>query len=412
MDSNEKVVLDEDDVRRTLVRIAHEIVERNPQPDRRRSSASTAAARSSPGACTSLLAELLDAEVPLGDLDIGFYRDDVATRPEAPVVHALAPRLRPRRPHGRDRRRRPLHRAHGARGDRGAVRLRPARRASSSPCSPTAATASCRSAPTTSARTCPPRAASASTSASRARRRRRGHDQPAQTRTWRRRYEASALDRGPRPRRHRAHPRPRRLASPRSPTARSRRSPRCAGARAQPLLRGLDAHPLELRARRQAALRRRRQLRRRGLERREGRVAEGHGRRRCRAYEPDAIVIRSPHVGAAALVAGWTPAAVVNAGDGKHEHPTQALLDVYTLRRRLGALDGAHIWIVGDVAALARRALEHPRLHEDGRAGHGLRAADADPARDRGARLRGALRRSTTCARPTSSTRCGCSTSA
>ncbi|HEY8765228.1 MAG TPA: aspartate carbamoyltransferase catalytic subunit [Solirubrobacteraceae bacterium] len=67
------------------------------------------------------------------------------------------------------------------------------------------------------------------------------------------------------------------------------------------------------------------------------------------AYDPAAIVIRSPHAGAAQLVAGWTPASVVNAGDGKHEHPTQALLDVFTLRRKLGALDGANIWIVGDV---------------------------------------------------------------
>jgi aspartate carbamoyltransferase catalytic subunit len=67
------------------------------------------------------------------------------------------------------------------------------------------------------------------------------------------------------------------------------------------------------------------------------------------AYDPAAIVIRSPQVGAARLVAGWTPAAVVNAGDGKHEHPTQALLDVHTLRHRLGSLDGANIWIVGDV---------------------------------------------------------------
>ncbi|PZS13838.1 MAG: aspartate carbamoyltransferase [Solirubrobacterales bacterium] len=67
------------------------------------------------------------------------------------------------------------------------------------------------------------------------------------------------------------------------------------------------------------------------------------------AYDPAAIVIRSPHAGAAQLVAGWTPASVINAGDGKHEHPTQALLDVFTLRRRLGGLDGASIWIVGDV---------------------------------------------------------------
>ncbi|MDQ6605980.1 MAG: aspartate carbamoyltransferase catalytic subunit [Actinomycetota bacterium] len=67
------------------------------------------------------------------------------------------------------------------------------------------------------------------------------------------------------------------------------------------------------------------------------------------AYDPAAIVIRSPHAGAAQLVAGWTEASVINAGDGKHEHPTQALLDVFTLRRRLGSLDGVNIWIVGDV---------------------------------------------------------------
>jgi aspartate carbamoyltransferase catalytic subunit len=68
------------------------------------------------------------------------------------------------------------------------------------------------------------------------------------------------------------------------------------------------------------------------------------------AYDPAAIVIRSPHVGAAELVARWTRASVVNAGDGKHEHPTQALLDLYALRRRTGRdLDGLRVWIVGDV---------------------------------------------------------------
>ena len=68
------------------------------------------------------------------------------------------------------------------------------------------------------------------------------------------------------------------------------------------------------------------------------------------AYDPAAIVIRSPDVGAAQLVARWTPAAVVNAGDGKREHPTQALLDLFTLRRRAGRpLDGLKVWIVGDV---------------------------------------------------------------
>jgi aspartate carbamoyltransferase catalytic subunit len=67
------------------------------------------------------------------------------------------------------------------------------------------------------------------------------------------------------------------------------------------------------------------------------------------AYDPACIVIRSPHAGAAAMVARWTRASVVNAGDGKHEHPTQALLDVYTLRRKVGSLEGVKLWIVGDV---------------------------------------------------------------
>jgi aspartate carbamoyltransferase catalytic subunit len=67
------------------------------------------------------------------------------------------------------------------------------------------------------------------------------------------------------------------------------------------------------------------------------------------AYDPAAIVIRSPEAGAAALVARWTSACVINAGDGKHEHPTQALLDLHALRRRTGALEGLRIWIVGDV---------------------------------------------------------------
>ncbi|CAB4923612.1 unannotated protein [freshwater metagenome] len=67
------------------------------------------------------------------------------------------------------------------------------------------------------------------------------------------------------------------------------------------------------------------------------------------AHRPDAIVIRCPWAGGPALLPQWTDAAIVNAGDGKHEHPTQALLDVYTLRRRLGSLDGAKVWIIGDI---------------------------------------------------------------
>jgi len=84
----EKVVLDGDDIRRTLVRVAHEIVEKNAEPEglalvgihRRGAVLAQRLHR--------LVEDLLDREVPLGDLDISFYRDDVAHRSEHPVVHA------------------------------------------------------------------------------------------------------------------------------------------------------------------------------------------------------------------------------------------------------------------------------------------------------------------------------------
>ena len=67
------------------------------------------------------------------------------------------------------------------------------------------------------------------------------------------------------------------------------------------------------------------------------------------AYDPDVIVMRHPQIGAPQLVARVTDAHVVNAGDGKNQHPTQALLDLYTLQQELGRLDGLHVAIVGDV---------------------------------------------------------------
>ena len=66
-------------------------------------------------------------------------------------------------------------------------------------------------------------------------------------------------------------------------------------------------------------------------------------------YEPHAIVVRHPRIGAPQLVARHSNAAVVNAGDGKHQHPTQALLDLFTMREALGRLEGLHVAIVGDV---------------------------------------------------------------
>jgi aspartate carbamoyltransferase catalytic subunit len=67
------------------------------------------------------------------------------------------------------------------------------------------------------------------------------------------------------------------------------------------------------------------------------------------AYEPDVIVVRHPSIGAPHLVARCTDAHVVNAGDGKHQHPTQALLDLYAIEEALGRLEGVHVAIVGDV---------------------------------------------------------------
>jgi aspartate carbamoyltransferase catalytic subunit len=76
------------------------------------------------------------------------------------------------------------------------------------------------------------------------------------------------------------------------------------------------------------------------------------------AMGADAVVIRHPASGAAHRLAGWVRGSVLNAGDGTHEHPTQALLDAFTIRRRLRAgtadargagLDGLRVTIVGDV---------------------------------------------------------------
>jgi aspartate carbamoyltransferase catalytic subunit len=67
------------------------------------------------------------------------------------------------------------------------------------------------------------------------------------------------------------------------------------------------------------------------------------------AYDPDVIVVRHPSIGAPQLVARATQAHVVNAGDGKHQHPTQALLDLYAMKEALGRLEGLHVAIVGDV---------------------------------------------------------------
>jgi aspartate carbamoyltransferase catalytic subunit len=67
------------------------------------------------------------------------------------------------------------------------------------------------------------------------------------------------------------------------------------------------------------------------------------------AMGADAVIIRHPASGAPHRLAHWIDGAVVNAGDGTHEHPTQALLDAYTMRRRHGRVEGLKVVIVGDL---------------------------------------------------------------
>jgi aspartate carbamoyltransferase catalytic subunit len=68
------------------------------------------------------------------------------------------------------------------------------------------------------------------------------------------------------------------------------------------------------------------------------------------AMRPDMIVIRHKYPGAPKMLAERLPASIINAGDGAHEHPTQALLDAFTIRERLGRLKGVNVSIIGDIA--------------------------------------------------------------
>ncbi len=67
------------------------------------------------------------------------------------------------------------------------------------------------------------------------------------------------------------------------------------------------------------------------------------------ALGADAVIMRHPSAGATYFFAKNIKASVINAGDGAHEHPTQALLDLYTIKEKFGRIDGLHVGIVGDV---------------------------------------------------------------
>ncbi len=71
--------------------------------------------------------------------------------------------------------------------------------------------------------------------------------------------------------------------------------------------------------------------------------------RNISSMHPDVIILRHPNAGASRLISRYVPAAIVNAGDGAHQHPSQGLLDLLTVRQRKGRLDGLKIAIVGDI---------------------------------------------------------------
>ena len=118
---------------------------------------------------------------------------------------------------------------------------------------------------------------------------------------------------------------------------------------------------------------------------------------------PDLLVVRHSSSGACHFLSRICRAGVINAGDGMHEHPTQALLDAFTMRERKGRLAGLKVAIVGDL--LHSRVLRSnvQLLTEDGRRGVALRPADAGPRRLRSHGRAHHPRSTRRCATPTSS---------
>ena len=135
--------------------------------------------------------------------------------------------------------------------------------------------------------------------------------------------------------------------------------------------------------------------------------------RNLEAMRIDMVVIRHGASGAAQFLAERIESNVINAGDGTHEHPTQGLLDLLTLRDHFGKLAGLKVCIVGDVlhSRVARSNIWGLKQH--GRGGRGVRPAVAAAERDRRARRarcsRASRRRSSG---PTRSTSFGSSSSA
>ena len=109
------------------------------------------------------------------------------------------------------------------------------------------------------------------------------------------------------------------------------------------------------------------------------------------AMGADAVVIRHPASGAPHRLARWVRGSVVNAGDGTHEHPTQALLDAFTMRRRLGRLDGLRVDDRRRRPAQPGGQVERAAAAHPGRRRHAGRAADSAAGRGVELAVRGQL---------------------
>ena len=108
------------------------------------------------------------------------------------------------------------------------------------------------------------------------------------------------------------------------------------------------------------------------------------------AMHPDVLVVRHQDSGAVALLARHVRCAVINAGDGAHEHPTQALLDALTIRRRKGRIEGLTVAICGDILHSRVARSNILLLTADGRPGAGGGADHAAAGRRRELRRHGA----------------------
>jgi aspartate carbamoyltransferase catalytic subunit len=104
--------------------------------------------------------------------------------------------------------------------------------------------------------------------------------------------------------------------------------------------------------------------------------------RNIAAMRPDALIIRHHAAGAARYLANRIDCPVINAGDGAHEHPTQALLDLLTIRDHVGRLEGLTVAIVGDIlhSRVTRSNVPRPARPRQ----HGATGRSADPAAARG----------------------------